>query len=183
MEKSVYKIFTKALKAVHTPDVQSAATIALCKLMLTAVIQDEDLLKQAVICYFDPSTKDNAAVRQALSYFLPVYCHSKRKNMEHMAAVAPGIVHALLSLGEEIDDDEEMVGITVVCTMLVDWTDTRKLLVQDEACTSWDESGRKETRAANGDVHVSLAEAVLERVMSNSCSSKSFWFRSLLRKP
>ena len=183
MEKSIYKIFTKALKAVHTPDVQSAATIALCKLMLTAVIQDEDLLKQAAICYFDPSTKDNAAVRQALSYFLPVYCHSKRKNMEHMAAIAPGIVHALLSLGEEIDDEEEMVGITVVCTMLVDWTDTRKLVVQDEACTSWDEAGKKETRAVNGDVHLSLAEAMLERVMSNSCSSKSFWFRSLLPKP
>ena len=141
--------------------------------MLTSVIQDEDLLKQAVICYFDPSTKDNAAVRQALSYFLPVYCHSKRENMERMAAVAPGIVHTMVNLGEEIDEEEEMVGISVVCTMLVDWTDARKLVVQDEASVSWNEAGQKEIKAVNGDIHLVLAEALLERAMNNSCSSKS----------
>ncbi|CAF9916454.1 MAG: hypothetical protein HETSPECPRED_002915 [Heterodermia speciosa] len=170
LEKSIYKIFTKALKAVHTPEVQSAATIALCKAMLTSVIQDEDLLKQAVICYFDPGTKDNAAVRQALSYFLPVYCHSKRENMERMAVVAPGIVHTMVNLGEEIDEEAEMVGISVVSTMLVDWTDARKLVVQDEASISWNEAGQKEIKAVNGDIHLVLAEALLERAMSNSCS-------------
>ena len=173
MEKSIYKIFAKALKAVHTPEVQSAATIALCKVMLTSVIQDEDLLKQAVICYFDPSTKENAAVRQALSYFLPVYCHSKRENMERMAVVAPAIVHTMVNLGEEIDEEEDMVGILVVCTMLVDWTDARKLVVQDEASVSWSEAGQKEIKAVDGDIHLVLAEALLERAMSNSCSSKS----------
>lgn len=141
--------------------------------MLTSVIQDEDLLKQAVICYFDPSTKENAAVRQALSYFLPVYCHSKRENMERMAAVAPGIAHTMVNLGEEIDEEEEMVGISVVCTMLVDWTDARKLVVQDEASVCWNEAGQKEIKAVNGDIHLVLAEALLERAMSNSCSSKS----------
>ena len=173
LEKSIYKIFTKALKAIHTPEVQSAATIALCKVMLTSVIQDEDLLKQVVICYFDPSTKENAAVRQALSYFLPVYCHSKRENMERMAVVAPAIVHTMVNLGEEIDEEEEMVGISVVCTMLVDWTDARKLVVQDEASVSWNEAGQKEIKAVDGDIHLVLAEALLERAMSNSCSSKS----------
>ena len=173
LEKSIFKIFTKALKAVHTPEVQSAATIALCKVMLTSVIQDEDLLKQAVICYFDPSTKENAAVRQALSYFLPVYCHSKRENMERMAVVAPGIVHTIVNLGEEIDEEEDMVGISVVCTMLADWTDARKLVVQDEASVSWNEAGQKEIKAVNGNIHLVLAEALLERAMSNSCSSKS----------
>ena len=173
LEKSIHKIFIKALKAVHTPEVQSAATIALCKVMLTSVIQDEDLLKQAVICYFDPSTKENVAVRQALSYFLPVYCHSKRENMERMAVVAPGIVHTMVNLGEEVDEEEEVVGISVVCTMLVDWTDARKLVVQDEASVSWNEAGQKEIKAVNGDIHLVLAEALLERAMSNSCSSKS----------
>ena len=141
--------------------------------MLTSVIQDEDLLKQAVICYFDPGTKDNAAVRQALSYFLPVYCHSKRENMERMAVVAPGIVHTMVNLGEEIDEEAEMVGISVVSTMLVDWTDARKLVVQDEASISWNEAGQKEIKAVNGDIHLVLAEALLERAMSNNCSSKS----------
>ena len=141
--------------------------------MLTSVIQDDDLLKQMVICYFDPATKENAAVRQALSYFLPVYCHSKRENMECMAAVTPAILHTLLSLGEELDDEEEMVGITVICTMLVDWTDARKLVVPDDARVSWDEAGKKEMKAVNGDIHLDLAEALLERTMHNSCTSKS----------
>lgn len=140
--------------------------------MLTSVIQDEDLLKQAVICYFDPATKDNAAMRQALSYFLPVYCHSRLENMQRMAAIAPGVLHALLNLGEELDEGEEMVGISVVGTMLVDWTDARKLVVQDAAAVSWDEAGRKEVKAVNGDVHLDLAAELLERAMSNGCTSK-----------
>lgn len=166
------KIFAKGLKAEHTPDVQSAATTALCKLMLTSVIQDEELLKQAVICYFDPATKENAGVRQALSYFLPVYCHSRRENMESMAAVAGGVMHAVVDLSEDLDEGEEMVGISVVGNMLVDWTDARKLVVQDEASVSWDEAGKKEVWTVNGDIHLVLAESLLEKAINHGCSSK-----------
>lgn len=168
--KSVSKIFSKAIKATQTIDVQSAAIIALCKLMLTGVIQDEDLLKQAVIAFFDPATKENAVLRQALSYFLPVFCHSRRENMETMASVAPSIIHAVIGLVEELDEEEEMVGIGTVGNMLVDWTDARKLVVQDEACVSWDEAGRKEVKAVNGDIHLELAEHLLEKVMSHGCT-------------
>lgn len=172
LQKSVFKVFTKATKAVQSPDVQSAATTALCKLMLTSVVQDEELLRQLVVCYFDPTTKDNAGVRQALSYFLPVYCHSRRENMERMARVVVGIMHTLMNLGEELEEDEEMVGIAVVGNMLADWTDARKLVVQDEATVSWDEAGRKEVKAVNGDVHLSLVEDLLEKAMSHGCTSK-----------
>lgn len=140
--------------------------------MLTRVIQDEDLLKQVVIAFFDPATKEIAVLRQALSYFLPVFCHSRRENMESMASVAPGIIRAVMSLVEELDEEEEMVGIGVVGNMLVDWTDARKLVVQDEGSVSWDEAGRKEVKAVNGDIHLDLAEHLLERVMSHGCTSK-----------
>ncbi len=172
LQKSIFKVFTKAMKAVQSPDVHSAATTALCKLMLTSVIQDEELLRQLVVCYFVPTTKDNAGVRQALSYFLPVYCHSRRENMERMAAVVAGTMHILVNLGEELEEDEEMVGITVVGNMLVDWTDARKLVVQDEATVSWDEAGRKEVKAINGDIHLNLAEDLLEKAMSHGCTSE-----------
>jgi len=152
--------------------VQSAATTALCKLMLTNIITEEDLLKQLVICYFEPATKENAAMRQALSYFLPVYCHSRRENMERMANVVPGVIHAIVGLGEELDDDEEMVGMGVVVNMLTEWTDARKLVVQDAAAVSWDEAGRKEIQAVNGDIHLDMAESMLERVMGHGCPSK-----------
>lgn len=171
LQKPILKSFAKGMKAANTPDVQSAATTALCKLMLTSVIQDEDLLKQVVICYFDPATTENAGVRQALSYFLPVYCHSRRENMERMANVAGGVMHTLVDLSEELDEGKEMVGISVVGNMLVDWTDARKLVIQDAASASWDEAGKKEIRAVNGDIHLNLAESLLERALSHGCSS------------
>lgn len=172
IQKSVSKMFHKALKATYETDVQSAAIIALCKLMLTGVIQDEDLLKQIIICFFDPATKGNAVVRQALSYFLPVYCHSRRENMEKMAVVVPGVIHSLIGLIEELDEDEEMVGIGVVGNMLLDWTDTRKLVIQDEDGLGWGESGKREAKAVNGDIHLDLAVELLEKVMSHGCTSK-----------
>lgn len=172
LQKSILKIFAKGIKAEHTPDVQAAATTALCKLMLTSVIQDEDLLKQIIVCYFDPATKDNAGVRQALSYFLPVYCHSRRENMERMASIAGGVMHSLVDMSEELEDGEEMVGVSTVGNMLVDWTDARKLVVQDAASISWDEAGKKEVKAVNCDIHLDLAESLLERAMNHGCSSK-----------
>ena len=153
------------------PEVQSAATTTLCKLMLTSVIQDQDLLRQIVICYFDPSTRENAGVRQALSYFLPVYCHSRKENMERMANVAAAVMHALVDMSEELEEGEEMVGLTMVGNILVDWTDARKLVVQDETSVSWDETGKKEVKAVNGDTHLHLADSLLERTMNHGCSS------------
>ncbi len=174
--KSVYKIFSKGLKAGPAPEVQTAATTALCKLMLTSVVRDEDLLKQLVSLFFNPATRENAAVTQALSYFLPVFCHSKRENMEMMAMAAAGIVHAQVNLADEMademDDKEEAVGAGVVGSMLVDWTDTRNLVVQDAAAASWNEAGQKEVKTVDGDVHLSLADSLLERVLTHNCSSK-----------
>lgn len=172
LQKSIFKLFAKGMKADHTPDVQAAATIALCKLMLTSVIQDEDLLKQIVICYFDPATKDNAAVRQALSYFLPVYCHSRWENMERMAKIAGAVMHSLIDMSGELEEGEEMVGASMVGNMLVDWTDARKLVGEDEASISWDNAGKKEARAVNGDIHLVLAESLLERATSHGCSKE-----------
>ncbi|KAL9128611.1 MAG: hypothetical protein Q9217_002745 [Psora testacea] len=172
VQKSILKIFAKGLKAQHVPEVQSAATTALCKLMLTSVVEDEDLLTQVVICFFDPATRENASVRQALSYFLPVYCHSRRENMERMARVADGIMHAIVDLSEELDEGDEMVGTGMVGNMLVDWTDARKLVVKDKASVSWDEAGKREVKAVNGDIHLVLADNFLRRALDHGCSSE-----------
>ncbi|KAL8783296.1 MAG: hypothetical protein Q9213_004730 [Squamulea squamosa] len=172
LQRSVYKIFTKGLKASTTPEVQTAATIALCKLMLISVIRDEDLLKQLVTLFFDPATKENAAVTQALSYFLPVFCHSKRGNMELMAAIAGSVVHNQVNLADELDEEEEAVGVNMVGTMLVDWTDPRKLIIQDAGSIQWNESGGKDATAVNGDIHLTLAESLLERALAHGCSKE-----------
>jgi len=67
------------------------------------------------------------------------------------------------------------VGISTVGNILVDWTDARKLVVQDEALVSWDEAGRREVKAVKGDVHLDLAESLLEQAMNHGCSSKPFY--------
>ena len=172
VQKSVHKVFSKGLKASHAPEVQSAATTALCKLMLTSVITDEDLLKQLVILFFDPGMKENPAVTQALSYFLPVFCHSKRENMEMMANVAAGVLHSQVNLADELEDDEEAIGLGVVGNMLVDWTDPRKLIVPNAASMGWDDAGGKGAKAVDGDIHLTLADSLLEKALGHGCSSK-----------
>jgi len=177
-QKAVFKLFAKALKASSTPDVQSAGTTALCKLMLGSIIKDEDLLKVLIITYFEPSTAENAAVRQALSYFLPVYCHSRRENMERIGKVGVAVVHALMGVMDELDEEEEMVGMNVVGAHVVDWTDARKLVVPDAGSVSWDEMGRKEVKAVNADIHLDLAINILEKISSSNCPSKTPTHRS-----
>lgn len=140
--------------------------------MLTSVVRDDELLKQLVTIFFDPATKGNAAVTQALSYFLPVFCHSKRGNMELMSAIAAGVIHTQVNLADEMDEEEEAIGINMVGNMLIDWTDARKLVVQATAAVSWDEAGEKEVKAVNGDVHLVLADSLLERALNHGCSSR-----------
>lgn len=93
--------------------------------------------------------------------------------MERMAAVSGGIMHAVVDLSEELEEGDEMVGVGVVGNMLVDWTDARKLVVQDEATISWHEAGKKEIKVVNGDIHLVLAESLLEKALHHGCSSKS----------
>lgn len=179
VKKSVYKVFAKGLRASEAAEVQSAATTSLCKLMLTSVVCDEDLLKQLVDLFFGPAVKKNAAVTQALSYFLPVFCRSKRENMEMMAAIAANVIHRQVNIEDEDEEDEmdeeekKVIGVDVVGNMLVDWTDPRKLVVQEAGSVRWDEAGGKDVGTVNGDVHLTLADSLLERALSHGCSSKS----------
>ncbi|KAI4277931.1 MAG: hypothetical protein LQ337_001414 [Flavoplaca oasis] len=169
LQKSVYKMFSKGLRASAAADVQSAATIALCKLMLTSVVRDEDLLKQLVMLFFDPANKENAAVTQALSYFLPVFCHSRWENMEMMATITASVLHHQVTLADEMEDEDGVIGVNTIGSMLVDWTDARKLIVQDAGRIGWDEAGGKDAQAVNGDVHLTLAESLLERALAHGC--------------
>ena len=176
LQKQIYKIFNKGLKATHEPEVQSAATTALSKLMLTRVITDADLLRSLLTTFFSPATRDNAAARQTLSYFIPVYAHSRRENMQAIAEVVPSVIHAVINLGEELEEEEEMVGVAAISGMLVDWTDARKLVILDQAVESWDESGKKEgVKVVNCDTHLEVAEGCLERALGSGCASKFFF--------
>lgn len=176
---TLFKVYLKALKSgSKTPDVQAAATVAISKLMLGRVISDsspaiDDLLKTFVVLYFDPSTASNQAVRQALSYFLPVYCFSRKENQDRMRKISVDAFHKLYEIQESFDDDDEedaeaeMVGLATIGAHLVDWTDPRKCYIPGSQLTLNDEGSKK---AVNGDVHLQFASDILTRLDSNATS-------------
>lgn len=172
---ALLKVYVKAVKGgAKAPEVQAAATIAASKLLLGRIVSDEEtceeLLKSLVLAYFDPSSASNQTVRQALNYFLPVFCFSRPENQHLMRTIALQALHSLLNLREGLEDDdvdveEDMVSMTTIGACLVDWTDPRKcygLGIQPEA----------EKKNVNGDVHLDFGKDILERLRS-SISSRS----------
>ena len=121
--------------------------------------------------YFEPSSSGNQSVRQALNYFLPVYCYSRQENQELMCSVALDAFHTLFNVREGLEDDDadvedEMVSLSAIGACLVDWTDPRK-------CYSPGISMDAEKKYVNGDVHLDLARDILERLNSNYTSTFS----------
>lgn len=171
---TLMRVYVKALRSgSKSPEIQAVATIAASKLLLGRVVTDPDasaeFLKTLVIAYFEPASSQNQSVRQALNYFLPVFCYSRPENQDLMRAVALDALHALYNVREGLDDDDadvddEMVSLATIGACLVDWTDPRK-------CYSPDAGLDAEKKNVNGDVHLEFARNILERLDSN-CSSK-----------
>ncbi|TKA24605.1 hypothetical protein B0A50_06365 [Salinomyces thailandicus] len=171
--KPLLKALTKSLKS-PSPAVQATGATALAKLLLPALLpaaNAEETLKHLVLTYFDPDTASNAQLRQSLTYFLPVYCHSRAENAERMVNVACGALGKLAVLRETLQDeadaaaeeagvDEGMVKLSVVGQMLVDWTDPRKVVGFADAAGAAVGKGAAET-------HFVLAEQILERLVTS----------------
>jgi condensin complex subunit 3 len=158
--KPIYKMYSKSLRL---PDVtvQANGCTALSKLMLAGTIKDADLLKQLVLAYFDPETQGNPSLRQALTYFLPVYCHSRAQNAESLAHIAVNVIHTLAERADDLDEEEEMVGLSLVGAQICDWTDPRK-------CVSLNDK----SPSGKTDGHLVLAEEVIEKILSPGCTKE-----------
>ncbi|KAM4062215.1 nuclear condensing complex subunit [Hirsutella rhossiliensis] len=182
---ALLKVYVKAVKGgAKAPEVQAAATIAASKLLLGRVVSDEEtceeLLKSLVVAYFDPSSASNQTVRQALNYFLPVFCYSRAANQDLMRAIALQALHSLLNLREGLEDDdvdveEDMVSMTTIGACLVDWTDPRK-------CYSLGVQLDAEKKNVNGDVHLDFGRDILERLRSNISKDEKKLVAGLLGK-
>ncbi|KAL6885338.1 ARM repeat-containing protein [Trichoderma longibrachiatum] len=182
---AVLKVYVKAVKGGgRSSEVQAAATIAASKLLLGRVITDEEaceeLLKSLVIAYFDPASSANQTVRQALNYFLPVFCFSRLENQDLMRKVSLLALHSLLNLREGLEDDdvdveEDMVSMTTIGACLVDWTDPRK-------CYSPELVLDGEKKNPKGDVHLDFACDILERLRGNISKAEKKLVAGLLGK-
>lgn len=178
LHKPILKLFNKALKS-PSPLIQSTACTALCKLMLVApsagassILNSDEILRDITIAYFDPETAGNVTLRQSLSYFLPVYCHSRLGNMERMGRIALSVLGRCLGIKEELEMDGDIegdgasgiVGLGIIVAHLADWTDGGKLAAASAG-------GASDGQQADTGVHFDLAEEVLDKVLG-ACSSK-----------
>ncbi|KAK0384814.1 hypothetical protein NLU13_7292 [Sarocladium strictum] len=180
------KVYIKAVKSGNkAPEVQAASVVAASKLLLGRVITDEEacqeLLKSLVVAYFDPSSRENQTVRQAMNYFLPVYCYSRPQNQDLMRIIALDTLHALYNLREGLEDEdvdvgEDMVSLSTIGACLVDWTDPRKCYNPNAPLDS--EKGK----APNGDVHLDFAGDILDKLHSNANKEEKKLVASLLGK-
>jgi condensin complex subunit 3 len=182
---TLLKVYVKALRAgSKAPEVQAVATVAVSKLLLGRVVTDHDtsaeLLKTLVVAYFEPASAGNQSVRQALNYFLPVFCYSRPENQELMGSIALDALHALYNVREGLEDDddvdvgEEMVSLSTIGACIVDWTDPRK-------CYSPGNVMDAEKKNVSADVHLDFAASILER-LETSISSKFIHISHFLRK-
>ncbi|KAI1120373.1 ARM repeat-containing protein [Nemania abortiva] len=182
---TLLKVYVKALRSgSRHPEVQGAATVAVSKLLLGRVVTDYDtsgeLLKTLIVAYFDPSTAGNQSVRQALNYFLPVFCYSRAENQDLLRSVALDALHALYNIREGIDDDEmdvddEMASLNTIGACLVDWTDPRKCYMPGIPMDA-------DRKNVNGDVHLGLAADILDKLNSNFSKEEKKVIAPLLGK-
>jgi condensin complex subunit 3 len=148
------------------------ACTAASKLLLLGILPPlptAEVLKVFVLTYFDPETAANPALRQALSYFLPVFCHSKLKNATMMAEIAVPVISKLLIMRDENVEEEEadeMVSWPVITAHLAEWTDGRKVVGAMELGVD----GKESTTAGAEEAHVGLGIEVLERALTSTCS-------------
>jgi condensin complex subunit 3 len=183
-QRPLLKSFVRALRPASSVTVQSAAAISLSKLLLTSrlCIADsaiDDLLCALVIAFFDPRTSENATLRQALAYFLPVFCHSRLGNCERMARVAVHVVHEVLKIADEhftVEAEEDSDGdvdesatekrvkalMGTVIGMLSEWTDARRVVAVDSMVIV-------ERELSSADTQLKLTETVLEKALSAGC--------------
>ncbi|TDZ27166.1 Condensin complex subunit 3 [Colletotrichum spinosum] len=182
---ALLKIYIKALKSgTKSPEVQAAATLAVSKLLLGRVVIDPEaaaeMLKTLVVQYFDPATAYNQSVRQALNYFLPVFCYSRAENQDLMRSVALDALHMLVNVRESLEDDdadvdEDMESLATIGACLVDWTDPRK-------CYNPAAGLELEKKAVNGDIHLDFALDILDRMNGNMSKAEKKIVAPLLGK-
>jgi condensin complex subunit 3 len=169
--RPITKILLRAFNSDNKRITLIACTAA-SKLLLLGILPPlptAEVLKAFVITYFDPETAANPALRQALSYFLPVFCHSKLKNAKLMAEIAVPVISKLLVMREENVEEEEsdeMVGWPVITAHIAEWTDGRKVV----GATELGLGGKESSTAGAEEPHIGLAIEVLERALTNTCS-------------
>lgn len=149
-------------------EVQAVACEGVAKLMLAGMISDEVVLQSLVLLYFSPETADNQPLRQCLTYFLPVYCYTAADNQRRMLSIFYDTYMMLSQMSEEAEDDE-MLPLSQIGLMMVDWIDPFKAI------------GR-EGSTIDTSVHLDLSVEVLKLILIETSHDSRKALASLLSK-
>lgn len=86
-----------------------------------------------------------------------------------MAQIAVGVMSKLVLMREELEEEEEeMVGWSIVAGMFGEWTDGRKVVGGELAINAGSSSHKASIEAE--EPHILLATEILERVLTSGCS-------------
>ncbi|CAG8487553.1 10782_t:CDS:10 [Ambispora gerdemannii] len=116
----------------ESPEVQAIAVEGVAKLMLSKILRDKEILQELVVLYFNSETVENLRLRQCLSYFLPVYCHSSHENQK---IFVPAFME-LNRIHMNKSKSQEMTPPIQIAQQLIDWTDPNQVvkseIIQEE---------------------------------------------------
>ncbi|KAJ3056122.1 hypothetical protein HK097_008045 [Rhizophlyctis rosea] len=114
----------------------TVAVEGMAKLFVLGYVKDVQFLKQLVVLYFHPATKNMQRLRQCLSYFFPVYAHSSHKNQKYIQEIFLPAFERLLDVAESMPG--AMISPMQIAQQLIDWTDVRKVVRNDKDSDEFD---------------------------------------------
>ncbi|KAG0021693.1 hypothetical protein BGZ81_008818 [Podila clonocystis] len=129
-EKVIIDNLTTSLEG-EQPVLQAIAAEGLCKLMLTRMLKNPEVLKSLIILYFDPKTSENYHLRQCLSYFMQVYFHSSHDNQGMLSDIFVPIIVTLIKTYNRTDRSAEMPAPVVIAQQMLEWCEPRRVLGAD----------------------------------------------------
>lgn len=112
-------------------DVQTVASEGLAKLMLTGVLVEDDVLKSLVLTYMSPYTVHHAALRQCLSYFLPLFCSSHVRHQRMIERVLCDVLEVLASVYDDAGVHDKMITPSQAAAQMVDWCHPARLMLTE----------------------------------------------------
>jgi condensin complex subunit 3 len=84
------------------------------------------------------------------------------------------VIHAMLRVADELEEDDDMISPSQIALQLVDWTDPRRLV--DLSKVSKDlELSEEETTPKNLSIHIDLAIAIMMQMKKGSSKDPLVW--------
>ena len=80
------------------------------------------------------------------------------------------VIHAMLRVAEDLEEDEDMVSPSQIAMQLIDWTDPRRLVDLSKSMNSL-EMLEEDTSMRNRSIHVDLAISIMAQIKKGSSAS------------